>query len=865
MKNIKVMKNKCLLVLCISLSFGIINAQDYKAIIKNFINQKKSFLFKRNDLTDFEIENVDKSKSLQSDIVKIQQTYNGLPIFEAVATTAIRADNVVYFNDNFQKSYSRVADKVASLDRKSAFLKAINKLNLTNLSDTQLIDFKDKEPGNVHSTRSRLIYIKQNEDLILAYEFIFPEKESSNYWDVIVDANTGEILKKINLTVSCTFNKDPYSYETNYEIKKNEGLHNKNQSYNFNVPSSASYNVFAFPVEAPTFGTRSIVTNPWDLGASPEGWHSNGVESFTYTKGNNVFAYNDIEDYDRPGHYVDGGVNLIFNSPYNVDSGYLDNEDAAITNLFYTNNMVHDITYKFGFNEAARNFQQNNFGKGGIGDDYVRAEAQDGGGTDNANFSTPPDGGNGRMQMYLWTPDYIQNLFYNSPSSATTRVAKSNIALFGFSLETSQVTADVAVASVLDGCTALPAGSLNSKIGLIERGNCTFTKKVKTAQDAGADAAIIFNSPTDTTLSAMSGSDSSITIPSILIGNAEGEYMKTLISNGETVNVTLKDDIAKRIYRDGSVDNGVIIHEYGHGVSTRSTGDGYSCLDYSVTWEQMGEGWSDFLALMLTNRPGDDASVARGMATFAYDQMPNGVGIRPARYSPNFSINNYTYGSTNGMKFFNFLFGLVPDVHSIGFVWATILWDLNWNYVAKYGYSSDVRANLNSGSARVLQLVMDGMKLQECNPTFVSGRDALLAADQISTGGENKCLIWKTFAKRGLGVNASAGSKTSIDDQVEDFTEPTECTLSTNDMANDKSINVYPNPAKNEFNIKFPQNIKGKINIDIYDATGKLVYFTSINPNDNNPISTNKFANGVYIIRVTGLDVEFSTKLIINK
>ena len=32
----------------------------------------------------------------------------------------------------------------------------------------------------------------------------------------------------------------------------------------------------------------------------------------------------------------------------------------------------------------------------------MNAEAQDGGGTDNANFSTPPDGGNPRMQMYLW-------------------------------------------------------------------------------------------------------------------------------------------------------------------------------------------------------------------------------------------------------------------------------------------------------------------------------------------------------------------------------------------------------------------------------------------------------------------------------
>ena len=49
-----------------------------------------------------------------------------------------------------------------------------------------------------------------------------------------------------------------------------------------------------------------------------------------------------------------------------------------------------------------------NFGRGGLGNDAVQADAQDGVGTDNANFSTPSDGSPGRMQMYLFsgpTPD----------------------------------------------------------------------------------------------------------------------------------------------------------------------------------------------------------------------------------------------------------------------------------------------------------------------------------------------------------------------------------------------------------------------------------------------------------------------------
>ncbi len=51
------------------------------------------------------------------------------------------------------------------------------------------------------------------------------------------------------------------------------------------------------------------------------------------------------------------------------------------------------------------------------GNDFVYADAQDGSGTDNANFSTPADGSNPRMQMFLWAPDQAKNLNINSPGS----------------------------------------------------------------------------------------------------------------------------------------------------------------------------------------------------------------------------------------------------------------------------------------------------------------------------------------------------------------------------------------------------------------------------------------------------------------
>ena len=71
--------------------------------------------------------------------------------------------------------------------------------------------------------------------------------------------------------------------------------------------------------------------------------------------------------------------------------------------LFYLCNWYHDKLYELGFTEAAGNFQINNFGRGGLGNDPVQADAQDGGGVNNANFSTPPDGSSGRMQMYIFS------------------------------------------------------------------------------------------------------------------------------------------------------------------------------------------------------------------------------------------------------------------------------------------------------------------------------------------------------------------------------------------------------------------------------------------------------------------------------
>jgi hypothetical protein len=93
----------------------------------------------------------------------------------------------------------------------------------------------------------------------------------------------------------------------------------------------------------------------------------------------------------------------VFDFPLDTTQAPSTYRDAAVTQLFYLCNVYHDRLYELGFDEAAGNFQVDNFGNGGLGGDPVQADAQDGLGTNNANFGTPADGSSGRMQMFVFT------------------------------------------------------------------------------------------------------------------------------------------------------------------------------------------------------------------------------------------------------------------------------------------------------------------------------------------------------------------------------------------------------------------------------------------------------------------------------
>ncbi|REK51802.1 MAG: PKD domain-containing protein [Bacteroidetes bacterium] len=532
-----------------------------------------------------------------------------------------------------------------------------------------------------------------------------------------------------------------------------------------------SYRVYPLPLENPNSGPSSLLSDPSDITASPYGWHDtdgNAGAEYTITRGNNVFAYDDIANNNTPGLSPDGTASLTFDFPVNFTQQPGTYLEASTTNLFYMNNIIHDILYHYGFDEQGGNFQANNYGRGGLGNDYVEAEAQDGGGTNNANFATPPDGSNGRMQMYLWRGATQSFMTINSPPSIAGSYA-AVAAGFGPAV-TSTITADIIPVddgngNTNDACDPIQnAAALPGKIALITRGSCNFVDKVLAAQNAGAVGVIMMNNTSGAPFAmGDNGNGSSVTIPSVMISLADGNLITGTINGGSTVNGSLNPPSSGSVDRDGSLDNGIIIHEYGHGVSNRLTG-GPSNSNCLGSGERGGEGWSDYLSLLFTIEPGDVGTDSRGIGTFALGQLPSGSGIRRFPYSTNMSINAQTYGDL----------ALSGQVHDIGEIWCSALWDMTWGLIDQYGFDNNWYSG-TGGNNIALQLVIEGMKLQPCAPGFLDARDAILQADMNLYNGLYRCIIWEAFARRGMGANALQGSAGSTGDETEDFSLPTIC------------------------------------------------------------------------------------------
>ncbi len=732
------------------------------------------------------------SKNLDIYHTYYQQFYKGIPVDNGILNTAFKNGKIMNVKSGFAKNIQVDTSKIKSvMSPERGLTAALDHLNIeTRFLPRQKTSRNSKigknpiyvfEKSNISKIDMDvyLVWVKEGNSLRLCWENeIEPTTSNKEHFIIQVDAFTGEFVKKQNRIIECQFDHNRFENHDGHNHKSSQRIIQKTAS---SSSMANSYTVFDLPVESPSHGGRTITSSPWKRTgpgnpASTLGWHNDGV-GYTITRGNNVYAYEDQNADNNPGYSPNGGGGLDFNFPLNVSNAPATNIDAAITNLFHTSNLVHDITYQYGFDEVAGNFQKNNLSRGGAQNDPVLAEALDGSGFDNANFFTPADGSSGRMQMFLWspaTPSVV--LTVNSPNTLPNIVvAESGFSSNNKIANVGSKTGNIVIvndgsANPSLGCNALVNGAnLVGNIALIDRGSCNFTVKVKNAQNAGAIAAIVINNAAGPP-TVMGGADNSITIPAVMVSNTNGAAIKNALLSGN-VNVTLSASGAVNL--DGSYDNGIVIHEYGHGISNRLTG-GPAAAGCLGNQEQMGEGWSDFLALMLTtNWSSALDTMRRGIGTYVIGEMPNGTGIRTYPYTTNMAVNPFTYTDVAAAPL---VAANTPSPHFIGSIWASMLWDMTWNIIEMEGIDADIYQG-TGGNNIALELVIAGMKLQPCSPGFVDGRDAILLADEILYGGAHQCAIWKAFAQRGLGLSASQGLSSSFTDGVAAFDQPAGVTL----------------------------------------------------------------------------------------
>jgi hypothetical protein len=486
-----------------------------------------------------------------------------------------------------------------------------------------------------------------------------------------------------------------------------------------------------FPI-SPRAGSQAVVQGTAaDTTASPGGWLAAGPQNSINIAGNNVHSYLDAKSNNAPDAggiaVIDG--NFLMSANLQQEPSTPTNRDVSVQNLFYLNNHVHDILYQHGFTEAAGNFQENNFNRGGLASDSVNAEAQDGRGENNANFATPADGSNPRMQMYLFTGVGTHEVVVTTPTTVEERY-KAILADFGSSLRKplsgAVVTpADGGGASATDACEPLPAAVVSGKIVVADRGNCTFAVKAANAQAAGAIGLLIANNTGGTDIAGLGGDDRSITIAVLMIGQLDGAELK----NSTGAQATLQKAPTPPLHVDASLDSDVVFHEYGHGLTWRMIGGMSGAIAGAL-----GEGAADVVAILMNgdDRVGEYAASSSG-------------GIRRAPYTdyPN------TYATITG-----------TEVHDDGELYAAIMWRL-----------AELMGATEAARTQLLTYFVDAMNYIPQTPSYEDMRSGLLQAVPPALN----CTVWNAFAFYGVGEGSRAAITRAGVTTTPSFTVPAAC------------------------------------------------------------------------------------------
>lgn len=783
-----------------------LTAQNFESIaIDHVVSNPRDFSTNVNDASKLLVVNKHTTAASQLTHVYMNQLHNGMKIHNAIANVSLDADGNVFHTGNRLVNHPKTTvisptlnaiDAVKSVA--ASFGQAENNQTTIVSQDGSLAQKTILSNSNIakNEIRGELMYVVENGSLVLSWLINYVNESDSRAWETKVNALNGDIVDQILMTIECKFgpSDDPHDHD-NHDHYYTESKNTSTKKANASVVNG-DYFVSPIPNESPQHGPLGTVNSPWtnnlDPAANPftgalgQSWHNDGNTTYFTTRGNNAWAVEDLDNdnaqqggFSPPSQLGTTGQQYNYVPDFTMDpTAY---QEALITNLFYWSNIAHDVSYHYGFNEECGNFQETNDTGLGLGGDPLFVDAIDGSGFNNANYMPSPDGVSSRVQMF----QFMQPL--GPPPLNTTLTGTLSQTIGGFAENFANVPWTAANdgplvlaidnAGTNEACgTPIPgdisnAAALSGNVALIDRGSCAFTEKVENAEAAGAIGVVICNNVATDPIVMQGTPSMPISIPAIMISMAD---CNTIKANLPGVSLSFDQTVPLPVgppNRTSDYDNGIILHEYAHGISIRLTGGAATtaCLSLGDE-EQMGEGWSDYFALVLTMKPGDMGTTLRPIGTYATGNPVTGPGFRPAPYTIDMAVNSLTYGNTDDG-------GAISIPHGVGTVWATMLWDMTWDLINIYGFGTDIyESNIGNpgfgGQNLALRLVIEALKLQPCNPGFVDGRDAILAADLALYNGDHQCLIWNAFARRGLGVSAVQGSSAIVADNVEAFDVP---------------------------------------------------------------------------------------------
>lgn len=506
--------------------------------------------------------------------------------------------------------------------------------------------------------------------------------------------------------------------------------------------------------------------------------------------GNNVVAYADLFAPDGR-NLPDAGQADPFATPTGSSFDFAWNplleptasdaqSHAAATHAFFVTNWLHDVFYGVGFTEAAGNAQADNLGRGGVGADPLLVEVNDFAGLNGSTLVAGADGTSPRLQLFpvrlrgravvTFAPSLAVDAGLGAPPmragawNVTGPVVQVRSADGGADVCGPLVNAGALAGAVAFGTASGPCGTVGGLDDLVA--------------DAGAVGLVLLNG--------FDTRDDGITLPTQVLDAARAQALQLALDGGAAISATM--DRALAVGRSTAFDTTIVSHEFGHLVTSRLIGNGSGLL--SNQSRGLGEGWSDFIALLTTleaadlQRPGNatwrGAYAVGGHATSptAYDGASldsHYFGVRRFPYSTDFTRNALTLKHIVTNVPLPTTAPLSPgggggpdnaEVHNAGEVWASALWEGTTRLLQDPRF-----ADFATARQRVLQVLVASLKATPVNATFMEARDAVLMVARAMGQGEFQAFL-DGFAARGMGLGAQTPNRRAVTNAPvsEDFT-----------------------------------------------------------------------------------------------